>query len=135
MTRERKSAKYEATMKVKARVDPSGLDSLLEFIFYKKVKEGTTMLADSYHARRFLEMIKSRGKDGLPVGKHIRMEVCKELGFQDGDKPLLGPYYSIIKKLRGVGMIEKREAKWHLSNRFPSRLRRYEEVWNAWRLE
>ena len=122
--------KYQTTFKIKAEKKPSSITELLENLFYKR-----PALAD--HALNLLKQIKK----GNFETRHWK-EFCKK-EFQDckdeKGKVVLDKarvqYYSIIRKLRGAGIIYQRDNLYYLSTHFEEYLKWSAEMIENWKKE
>ena len=107
-------AKYETTMKIRARERIPDLLTILESLFYRKPELG----------KKALELVYK-----LIERKRIPAEEWKML--QEELKVTHQEYYTIIGKLRGAGMISKEDGEWILSRQFGNRMREMYEIWES----
>jgi len=120
--------KYQTTFLIKAEKKPSSVTELLENLFYRKPD-----LSD--HALNLLLEIKK----GNFETRHWKKFCLKE--FQDcKDKKgtiILNrarvKYYSIVRKLRGAGIIYQRDGLYHLSDHFEDYLKWVAGIIENWK--
>ncbi len=119
MKRNISEAKYETTFLLRP-VDGVGqnMKAVLKCIFWRKPEL-------SEPAMRFLEFIKERGG----VDDSLWERFCEETAITRGQ------YDSIIKKLRGSGLIYKRDGTWMLSDDFMEFLQHVLQIAKHWKIE
>jgi len=93
--------KYATTLLVKCKSPPLSADDIFASVFFKSID-----LAQK--ARKFYEQILD--SKGIPEKDWMKMIEQLEV-----DR---GTYYHMISKLRGVGLIEKREGFWVATTHF-----------------
>jgi len=92
------------------------MDEVLECIFWRKPEL-------SVPALKFLESL----KETEGIDDSFWEEFCRHAGITRGQ------YDSIIKKLRGSGLIYKRDGIWKLSDDFEVFLRQVVSITDEWR--
>lgn len=110
-------SRYKTTFLLRPvqRVDKN-MDEVLECIFWRKPEL-------SIPALKFLESL----KETEGIDDSIWEEFCRHVGITRGQ------YDSIIKKLRGSGLIYKRDGIWKLSDDFDVFLRQVVNIADEWR--
>ncbi len=106
--------KYETTMKIQARERVPDLLTILENLFYRKPEIARK-------AMDFIYLVIERKR--VPASEWKK--TMENLGMTHQE------YYTMIKKLRGSGMISKQEGEWILSRQFGNRLREISEIWGS----
>lgn len=106
--------KYETTLKLKSREKIPDLRTILEHLFYRKPELSEKAEKIVY------KLIKEKR---IPDTEW--KELQKEIGTTHQE------YYTIISKLRAVGMITKKEGEWIMSEKFSNRCEEMAEIWKS----
>ena len=100
----------------------NGIIEVLELLFWKN-----NSLAEP--ALRFLEEIK-KAKE---LDDSLWKDVCKKIGLEQEGKIQKGKYNSIIKKVRGAGMIYKVDGSWRICPYFENFIEQILRNWKDWK--
>ncbi len=105
-------AKYETTIKIKARDRVPDLRTILEGLFYRK----------PLLARKAEQLIYSLlDKKRLPDREWATTMQSLECSHQE--------YYTVLNKLRDAGMITKSSGDWVLSEQYGNRMQEMSDIW------
>ncbi|MCD6523026.1 MAG: hypothetical protein J7K68_04715 [Candidatus Diapherotrites archaeon] len=107
-------AKYETTIKIKARERIPDLRTILEGLFYRKPEL-------SQKAESFIYALIKRKR--IPAKEWEALQ--KEFGCTHQE------YYTMIDKLRDAGMITKVDGEWILSEQFANRCQEMADIWQS----
>ena len=107
-------AKYETTIKLRARERVPDLRTILENLFYRKPEL-------SRKAEGLIYALIERKR--IPDAKWAEMQ--KELGATHQE------YYTTLSKLRDAGMITKVDGEWILSEQFGNRCQEMSDIWQS----
>lgn len=107
-------AKYETTLKIKARERVPDLRSILEGLFYRKPE-----LAKK--AEKLIYTIIERKR--IPSAEWEKTQKELEATHQE--------YYTVLAKLRDGGIITKVDGDWILSEQFGNRCREMADIWQS----
>ena len=107
-------AKYETTIKIRARDRIPDLRTILEGLYFRKP-------ALAQKAEAFIYMLLKRKR--IPSREWNSMQ--KELGCTHQE------YYTMLDKLRDSGMITKVDGEWIVSEQFGSRCQEMSDIWQS----
>jgi len=106
--------KYETTMKIKARERIPDLRTILEGLYFRKPE-----LAQK--AEAFIYALLKRKR--IPAKEWESLQ--KEFNCTHQE------YYTMLDKLRDVGMVTKVDGEWILSEQFGSRCQEMSDIWQS----
>ena len=107
-------AKYETTIKIKARERVPDLRTILENLFYRKPEL-------SRKAEKLVYLLIERKR--IPDAQWASLQKELETTHQE--------YYTTLSKLRDAGMITKVDGEWILSEQFGNRSREMADIWQS----
>ncbi len=107
-------AKYETTVKIKARERVPDLRTILEGLYFRKPE-----LAKK--AEKFIYLLIEKKR--IPDTSWAEMQ--KELDCTHQE------YYTMLNKLRDAGMITKRDGEWLMSEQFGNRCQEMSDIWQS----
>ena len=107
-------AKYETTIKIKAREKVPDLRTILEGLFFRKPEL-------SKKAEKFIYYL-------------IERKRIPDANWQESQKELEAThqeYYTVVSKLRDAGMITKVDGEWIVSEQFGRRCQDMNDIWQS----
>jgi len=107
-------AKFETTIKLKARERVPDLRTILEHLFFRKPE-----LAKK--AEKFIYTIIEKKR--VPDAKWAETQKALEATHQE--------YYTMLSKLRDAGLITKANGEWILSEQFGNRCQEMADIWQS----
>ena len=132
--------KHETTLMIKADRNPSGFTEVLENLFYKQpslASEAISLLLEIKESQLEKQLYPTSNWQEFcetHFGNHL--EDKEKASIEENEKSLIrarGKYYSIIRKLRGAGLIYERNRCWYLGAHFEEHLRFNAQLYENWK--